>query len=220
MPEDPETMPKRQQLIQIAKKQAGSHYLKGAMGQIPGAGGLELLANNVDAPTNEQHFFTAKNSHNKCSGRHGKFNDKNRPIGDPRNPLHLAHPEGYCWYRVVTWKDENKIYGESCKDKVHFDCSGFVNWCLMKVSRTFGTKRLLISEIRSLCEAVCTTGVKHDDLCVGDILIRRNDHHHGFALGEATNQVVQAEWESTGVVIGSVGHWQFHGRLPKSYWVY
>ena len=218
MPEDTNTLLQRQKLIRIAKQQVGAHYLLGAMGEIPGRGGLDLLDNNVEDPPNLQHFFTAENSYNKCSGRHGLVNQKNRPIGDPKNKLHVVNPERFCWFRVVTWKYENQIYGESCKAKVHFDCSGFVNWCLMRVSAPFGTNRLTIKEIRKSCDVVCNNGVKMDDLCVGDILIRGGDGHIGLAVGESTNKVVQAEYEATGVVVNSVGHWEFHGRLPKGYW--
>jgi hypothetical protein len=222
MPEDLQTLPKRRQLIKIATEQAqlGSHYLWGAMGEIPGEGSLKMVANTDNDVVSEQNYFTAQNEHKKCSGRHGIVNRKSRPVGDPNNPLHLANPDRYCWFRMVQFKYLNEIYGESCVGKRHFDCSGFANRCLMKVSKSFGNKRLKISEIRNLCETICASGVKNDDLCAADILVRDHDGHIGFAVGELTNKVVQAEYEYTGVVLNNtVGHWEFHGRLPKSYWL-
>jgi hypothetical protein len=223
MPEDPETLVKRRDLIRIATQQEGAHFLLGTTGEIPGHGGLVMLPDNVDAPYDQQHFFTAKNRINKCSGRHESV--EKRPKGDPRNPLHLAHLDRYRWHRIVPWIYANDLWGESCKGKRHFDCSGFANWCLKQVSTTFVNvsrtlgHRLKIRHIRELCEPVFAHGVKYDDLCVGDILTRGDDGHIGFALGEGKNKVVMAEWEASGVVIHTVGTWQFHGRLPKSYWL-
>ena len=217
MAEDKATLEKRKLVIDKARSQVGAHYLLGTRGQMPGQGDLAMLPNVLNPP-GEQVLFTAANEKNRCSGRHGHRAVKLLPIGDPGQKRHLVSPAKYKWHRVVTWKYVNKLYGECCKDKAHFDCIGLINWCLRDINRRVFYKNLSISEVRALCEAVNKGGVNHADLCAADILIRKDNGHIGLAVGGGSDLVVQAEYEATGVVVGPVGQWTFHGRLPRSFW--
>jgi hypothetical protein len=221
MAEDKATLATRRRVVQRARTQVGAHYLLGSSGQKPGEGDLRMLPNILQPPEKQQ-LFTAQNHKNKCSGKHLSKKamarlDKKK-IGDPVKREHLAHPEKYFWPRVITWQYENRVYGESCLNKRHFDCIGFIYWSLRDVNPKIFYKHLSILEVRNLCGIVNSHGVDHANICVADILIRRNNGHIGLAVGEGTGLVVEAQREDTGVVVSSVGLWDFHGRLPGSFW--
>lgn len=230
MKEDYLTYAQRKILISIARSQIGAHYLKGGLGRIPGSEGLELLPNKDETvmlngnPLEWGNYFAAKNSLKTCSGKHGKDAIEKRPKGDGHKPAHLADPEKYKWQRVVKFKHTNPVWGESCVGKAHFDCIDFVRWCLRKINPCFmwkmelkGTKS--IAGLKGLIDPVGNGTLNKDDLCAGDILIRNKNGHIGFATGDG-QRVVQAEWEASGVVETSLGEWEFHGRIPRGYWLF
>jgi len=230
MPEDISTLGTRKLLIAIARSCIGAHYLKGGIGHVPDVNGdLVMLGNTTETvtiPTGQTEwgvYYTAKNGYNRCSGKHGHKNIKKMTEGDINNSVHRADPDSFKWQRVVTWKNVNAIHGESCEGKLHFDCSGFVKWCLKQVipdflQETYNTKGYRIKDIRQMLETVGESGANEADLCAGDILIRKKNKHIGFATGEG-NRVIQAEYEATGVVDTSLGSWEFHGRIPQSWWL-
>src|SRR5512143_3341717 len=213
MAEDKATLATRLRAVQRARAQVGAHYLLGSSGQKPGEGSLRMLP-NILHPPGKQQLFTAQNHKNKCSGKHLSKKalarlEKNK-MGDPAKREHLAHPERYFWPRVVKWQYENRVYGESCQNKRHFDCIGFIYWCLRDANPRIFHKQLSILEVRKMCETVNGQGVDFTDLCVADILIRRNNGHIGLVVGESSGQVVEAQREDTGVVVSPIGVWDFH----------
>ena len=221
MAEDKATLTTRLRVVQRARAQVGAHYLLGSSGQKPGEGSLRILPNILHPPEKLQ-LFTAQNHKNKCSGKHLSKKalarlDKKK-LGDPAKREHLAHPEKYFWPRVVKWQYENQVYGESCVNRRHFDCIGLIYWCLRDVNPKIFHTQPSILQVRKLCVIVNSQGVDYADLCVGDILIRRNNGHIGLAVGESSGLVVEAQREDTGVVLSRVGLWDFHGRLPGSFW--
>lgn len=228
--EDYSTYAQRKLLISIARSQVGAHYLKGGHGRIPGDPGLKLLPNEDKTvmlngqPLQWGNYFTAENSLKTCSGKHGNDDVTKRNKGDGHDPAHLADPEKYKWQRVVKFDNINPLWGESCVGKAHFDCIDFVSWCLRWVNPCFmwrmdelGTRS--IAGLRDLLDPVGDGTLDSNDLCAGDILIRRKNHHIGFAVGDG-KRVIQAEWEDSGVRETNLGNWEFHGRIPRGYWLF
>jgi len=66
-----------------------------------------------------------------CAGRCDVPTDL--PVGDPDNQLQLSAPFIYSWRRPRQLpRDFQLIAGECCANRRHFDCLGFVSWCLWK----------------------------------------------------------------------------------------
>ena len=228
--EDYLTYAQRKLLILVARSQIGAHYLRGGHGRIPGDEGLQLLPNKDETvilnkkPLEWGTYFTAKNSLRICSGKHGDDYVKSRENGDGHNPAHLANPEGYRWQRVVYFDNMNPLWGESCVGKRHFDCIDLIKWCLWKVNPCFmqrmdEKKYKSIKSLKKLLEPVGNGTLDTNDLCAGDILIRKNNGHIAFAVGDG-QRVIHAEWEKSGVVETSLQTWDFHGRIPQGYWLF
>jgi hypothetical protein len=231
--EDYSTLPVRKLLIAIARSCIGAHYLRGGNGEVPlpsvgkSEAALHMLPHKDETvmlksgPVEWGTYFTAKNSHRVCSGKHEHPDVVKMPKGDPKNPAHLSNPDIYRWQRVVKFNNINPLRGESCEGKLHFDCVGFIRWCVRQVNPNFRQAYKndpSIAGIRKLLTDVNPKGVNKDDLCAGDILIRNENGHIGFAAGDG-QRVVQAEWEQSGVVETDLGKWEYHGRLSKEYWV-
>ncbi len=237
MPEDLSTLGTRKIFIAIARSFIGSHYLHGTSGQVPDAGGeLVMLPKLTESfklaslpdITEWSTVFTARNGDKegkkkRCTGRSGHPDVKSMPKGDHNNPEHLAIPEAYRWQRLVQIDNPNPLYGESCIGKAHFDCSGFVRFCLRQVLPNFyaflrAEKSTTIAGMKRKLKAVNDSGVNISDLCAGDILIRKNNGHIGIATGGGS-RVVQAEWEPSGVLETNLGEWQYHGRIEQNWWL-
>jgi hypothetical protein len=226
-------------LIAIARSYVGSHYLHGASGQIPNNGSELRMLPKLTEPLNLSvvpdikewsTVFTAQKGPDngrkkRCSGRHDHKDVNRLPKGDHNNPTHLGNPDGYRWQRLVQFDNPNPLYGESCLERPHFDCIGFIKYCLRQVIPSFyefikDEKATSIGGLKGKLDTVGDMGVRTDDLCVGDILIRLKDGHHiAFAIGGGSG-IVHAEWEPSGVVESKVGdRWTFHGRIPRKWWL-
>ncbi len=213
--EELETYLVRSSVVIKAYSAVGSHYLRGTSGSIPKSSG-----GSVKLPPNKAvvHMFACENSYRRCSGKHGDPGVKALSPGKPDNDVHLTNASAYKWERTVVFQQVNLLHGESCVDRRHFDCVGFVRWCLKGINPGAG-KYPSIRSYKKMCTAVSTSGVRPDDLCMGDLLFRRNFEHIGIAMGASTGLVVQAQQEDVGVVSGPVGSWEWHGRLPKEFWL-
>ena len=230
--EDYSTLPMRKLLIAIARSCIGAHYLKGGNGEVPdiSSGGNPLTMvppqkETIDLngqPFDWGTYFTAANRYERCSGRYGHPDvEKRMANGDENNPGHLANPDSFKWKRVIKWNKYNPLWGESCGGKMHFDCSGFVKWCFKQVIPGFREaikNDPSIGGIKGKLIPIGVGGANKEDLCVADILIRKKEGHIGFAVGEG-QRVIQAEWQPTGVVETDLGQWEFHGRIPREYWI-
>lgn len=238
MPEDISTLATRKLLIAIARSFIGSHYLHGTAGEVPDTGDKLMMMPNTVEPftmaalpgvTEWATIYTARNGMDegkkkRCTGRSGHKEVEKMTKGDHTNAAHLANPDGYRWQRLVKLNNQNPLYGESCIGKAHFDCIGFIKFCLSQVIPEFTTHLRSnkafwgISGMRSQLEPVNKSGVNASDLCAGDILIRNDNGHIGFATGDG-QRVVQAEWEPTGVVDTKLGPWEYHGRIKQEWWL-
>lgn len=231
MAEDLTTLATRKLVIAKARSCIGAHYLKGTYGHIPDvSSSLTMLPNEIVDETQSGLFtakLTTKTKERFCSGKHGHRDTKKLSEGDINNSSHLASPDSYKWRRLIKYTQMNDIFGESCKNKMHFDCIGFVKWALKQIIPNYIQKvnskeenEPLIYGIKGLkkhLEIISNTDVKTDDICAADILIRKKNGHIGFAVGDG-QRVIQAEWEATGVVETDLGNWEFHGRIAKEYW--
>ena len=126
-------------------------------------------------------------------------------------------PDLYRWPRPNSSLSNNSthhstIWGESCLFARHFDCIGFVNWCL---SETLN-KHIQYGIGNFLAKAVGTqVPVSSAEAC--DIVTIGADHI-GWVSENKT--VIEAKDIISGVVEGpiSAGRWTACFRLPKSMW--
>ena len=140
------------QIVQLARRQVGEHYLWGGRGEIPGGGtACSLPSRNVRmapdsfdprAPIVRTAFHPVFDA--SCAGRWGA-----KPGGRPFNPRDtdligyleqqkFKPPESVQDYFGFTprrvsgghYTDTALVWGEPCDGKRHFDCVGFLNWIL------------------------------------------------------------------------------------------
>ena len=145
---------KRAMIITHAMKEvdAGSHYIKGSSGSIPGENNSGLfrdaeLLENLNIKSTNFGVFAAKNIFGNCPGRWKKmmggwkfalgqyerdillpaYLEELKTISDSWD-WHSFNDSG-CYPR----RSGNSIYlGEDCWGKRHFDCEGFIAWVLIK----------------------------------------------------------------------------------------
>ncbi|HYN44182.1 MAG TPA: hypothetical protein VE129_20575 [Thermoanaerobaculia bacterium] len=215
--EDLETMLIRSQVASKANSVVGSHYLRGTTGYRPKKQGntLQLLENK--AP---DHMFACENSYRRCSGRHGHPSVTGRPKGEPGNAAHLANPSAYRWVRRVTFSVENELYGESCVDRRHFDCLGLVRWCLKGINATPSVgKYPSIKGYKKMCSPISEYGAHLGMLHAGDLVFRNGFEHIGIVAGSSSAVVFEARVEADGVMASPATGWEWHGRLPREFWL-
>jgi cell wall-associated NlpC family hydrolase len=142
----------RQKVIEIAQSMLGCHYLWGAAGAepdkhngMPGRPGAVVLfdpAKHKGAAKGDvmNHVAVCQvQGFNTCAGRAWKLNPPGTYIADPRRKLtddEMAKETEELSYRTV-YKSygggrKGTILGERCEDIRHFDCVGFVNYCLSR----------------------------------------------------------------------------------------
>lgn len=216
--EDLSTTLVRAAVVAKAHSALGAHYLRATSGQVPAPTGSPLVLLPNESP---KHMFTCeKKGGRRCSGKHGHPDVKALAVGSAGNPAHLANPSGYKWDREVTYDYVNQFKGASCVGEMHFDCIGFIRWCLRGINTT---ERVAadqsITGFKRLCVPVSRTAALLQDLCMGDLLFRRNFNHIGLAVGASSGRVIEAQREDVGVVAGPVGEWEWHGRLPREFWL-
>lgn len=213
--EDQETMIVRSQVVSRAASVVGAHYLRGTTGYVPKKNGTTLPLLENKAP---DHMFTCENKYRRCSGRHGHPDVTSLPKGDPGNPAHLAKPSAYRWIRRVTFTHVNELYGESCVDTKHFDCICFVRWCLKGINATV-SKFPSIKSYKKMCVPISENGAHPAYLHAGDLVFRNDFAHIGIAVGQGSGQVIEAKVEESGVVVTAGTSWEWHGRLPREFWL-
>jgi cell wall-associated NlpC family hydrolase len=80
------------------------------------------------------------------------------------------------------------VYGEACKNKMHFDCASFVRYCFRTV---LGPAILPTATVMKNVAAQIwptpgsQTPISQADLLLADILYTANGHHVGIATGSA-----------------------------------
>lgn len=130
---------------------AGSHYLKGGDGAIPGVAGSGLfraLTMPEDLTVEQLNIHAAHNNYGTCRGRWEKLGSGKKFIKGEHDrdvllPEYLESLKS-SYLAPEYWKDFNYtglyprrdagyiFLGEDCRGKRHFDCEGFVAWVLVK----------------------------------------------------------------------------------------
>ena len=112
----------------------------------------------------------------------------------------------------------NELYGESCVDKKHFDCVCFVRWCPKGINSTV-SKFPSIKGYKKMCLPISESGAHPAYLHAGDLVFRNDFEHIGIAVGQASGLVIEAKVEASGVVVSGAANWEWHGRLPREFWL-
>ena len=128
-----------------------------------------------------------------------------------------TEPDSYRWPRPNSSLSNNSahhstIWGESCVGTRHFDCIGFVNWCLSVVLNKpiqYGIGNFLAKSIGT------SIPVMKAEAC--DI-VTIGAEHIGWVTENRT--VIEAKDVASGVVEGPLiaGRWTACFRLPTSMW--
>lgn len=215
------------QIVQLARRQVGEHYLWGGRGEIPGVGtGCSLPARNVrmapdsfdpNAPIVRTAIHPLFNAY--CAGRWGA-KPGGRAFG-PRDTDLLSYlekqkfkpPETVQDYFGFTprkvsggqYTDTALVWGEPCNGKRHFDCVGFLNWIL---SNAFS--RAFVWDISDYRTKYASQGLdliadrfnpQSQKLLPGDIAVSGTEHI-GFVL--SPNELVEAMDARDGVVLSAL----------------
>ncbi len=226
----PLTTANRDKIIEIATGFKGSHYVWGAAGACPGhnngmptrMGGVVMEPNNFDPLNpciNAASFDIGgqANSKHVCAGRSSECpGAREFTSTELAQSLKEWKEEGpdmvsvdRVWPRkLLGYTNRNEIvWGEDCRGVRHFDCIGFINYCLSDALQ--GGIQMCIDQY-----IAATVNVDSKTVIAADILTQGN-HHIGFATGAGT--VVHASETKRGVVIDTytAGAWRV-GRLPSA----
>lgn len=212
---------RRLKVIQVALSQVGAHYLWGAAGATPGhldgmpgrPGSVMRLPDvlDPDAPTLRSAACDVDGYH-VCAGRFSRVGGR---VVSPRDKeldeyllgLNRLQPAAWqpwsgLWPRRMKGRTvtEQIVLGEDCTIRKHFDCIGFVNWCLSRVVGGRGVQ-LGITQFKIPENAktphICAP-VGSGDVRTADIVTRGVDHI-GFLTGDG--RVVHASQSSDGVIV-------------------
>ena len=224
--------PSCQAVIDIALPLVGSHYLWGGTGATPGGTeGINLrrgAVSLVDPPRTDAAnpaIFAAQCSVDGlhvCGGRwdaaHGGI-----PGGRRANATDLdlvAYLAGLSILNRSLWQPyfvsfsprmqegrtvtRQLVWGEDCRGKQHFDCVGFINYCVEMFRNRTRDVQYSIDQWNSDAIGATTAVAMTSAPFPADILINATASHIGFLVGDGTGpgnwgRVVQAEQTSTGV---------------------
>jgi cell wall-associated NlpC family hydrolase len=224
----------RNRVMMYARTHLGAHYLWGAAGAAPD------VANGMPGRPGSVHMWTRAidpddimtsaaicrvSGNNTCAG-------KPWPPGGPRTPAYIPNSAGMVAgaetpqlsYRTVhtDYRPTRKpgiILGERCEGKRHFDCVGFINYCL-SLALGAGVQLDICGDAahgyRGYANAMISVRAT-DPHRPGDILIfggTESDfegrtilsgaHHIAFSAGDGANMVHASETEY-GVVQTAIG---------------
>jgi cell wall-associated NlpC family hydrolase len=222
----------RRAIVAEAERHIGAHYLWGACGATPGnkdgmpgrPGAVELVPDNLNLDKQNPCLKAASCSVAGlfiCGGRYEKvgnrvLNQKDEQLRKYLDGLKKKHQSQWepmerfnnigLWPRNIRGGGAGTIVlGESCIGKRHFDCVGFVNYCLSIVLRSS-----IQLAIEAWTEQVPEVKDENDDR-PGDILTI-GTKHIGFATGDGW--VIHAKETASGVVREPLkrGSWR-RGRL-------
>jgi cell wall-associated NlpC family hydrolase len=215
---------KRRQIVLLAQQifESGAHYLWGAQGsgQVTPHGAVRMRANVIGATPEETYLYAAYLASGSnptqfvCAGRPQKAEVHRRWRGTALTEANelTAQSNQYLWSRYYRDSDtvnpspSRHVFGESCANKLHFDCAGFVRHCYRQVlQRT-------ISRMRNHSTVVWQAGsngsgqLSEFDLYPADILYSRDGNHVGIATGlvdygaVSPNSAIHAYYAMEGVV--------------------
>jgi cell wall-associated NlpC family hydrolase len=215
----------RERLVKKAREQVGGHYLMGGKGTIPDdpdsnpyvSQSLRMHPN--DPNPHKPIMFAAElrgvtgHGHCVCAGRWKSV--LGRKKGDPKNKEDLEFPRHLLWLRPCGHINNAVTYGENCAGVRHFDCMGFINWCIAELTEKWPDYSIPYIESK--------TGffkpVRFNDLANGDLVLRpaSGADHIGFvAIVGLSKWVIHAKNMGEGVVEEYLveTEWGAFRRLP------
>lgn len=217
----------RMRVIRLAESLVGSHYLWGAAGASPGQsngspgrpGAVFMVQNRFD-PANPSVNAASCNvtDYHVCSGRFREVHGTVVPSTDSGLRSFLSSIE-----RVppTAWRSPNGlwprkmqgstvptqiVWGESCLGVRHFDCVGFINYCLSMVLHQ-NIQASIAQYIRD------TTTVETGQQVLAADILTRGSSHIGFATGDGF--AIHASESARGVIKSPIGQWTRIGRRFK-----
>lgn len=224
----------RDRVISIARQHLGAHYLWGAAGACPdqlngmprrpGSVSILTLASPDRRDIQNSVAVSRVSGFCTCAGKPSAYGVATPYMNDSAG-LDLSAETAERSYRTVYKSYSNPhrkgiVLGERCENKRHFDCVGFINYCL---SMALGTSMQMeisgnaANHYRGYANAfaVIPNNQPHQ---AGDILIFGGTetevkgrkviggaHHIGFSLGDGRQMIHAAETEC-GVVITGIGN--------------
>ena len=112
------------------------------------------------------------------------------------------------------------VWGEDCRGKQHFDCVGFINYCVELFRDRSRDVQFSIDQWNSDAIGATSSVAMTSEPFPADILINATRSHIGFMVGDGTGpgdwgRVVHAEQTSVGVVTRAFNpdSWAFRRRL-------
>lgn len=227
---------RRNRVVEFALSQVGEHYLWGAAGATPGyldgmpgrPGSVVRLPDAIDpdAPALRSAACDVDGYH-VCAGRFQRVGGRvvlpgDKDLADYLLGLNRQQPAQWqpwngLWPRKMKGKTvtEQIVLAEDCTRKRHFDCIGFVNWCLSRAGGGRGVQ-LAIAHFKIPPDPktyhICTPVVSGDERAA-DIVTHGVDHI-GFLTGDG--RVVHASQSSDGVIVETyvAGLWDNPVRYP------
>lgn len=208
-----------EKIVGTATSLVGSHYLHGGYGNKPGSRDGHptfpdrvLMHQNVlnppgrlhDNPPRQLIFAAACDSDRRmiCAGRSEVHERKRAELSVLRNDGLLARqmqrPSEVLWPRPNGSATAPIVFGEACMDIRHFDCIGFVNYC---VWRTTGAAAHHPS-IAQVFRWWMNNPIERTQVQPGDIALWGNTHI-GIVIG--ASHMVHAKSELYGVVRDDIG---------------
>lgn len=212
------------QILQLARKQVGAHYLWGGRGEIPGQGtACSLPGRNVrmapdsfdpQAPAVRTAFHPLFRA--TCAGRWGNKSG-GRPFM-PRDADLIGYLEqqkfkppervqdyfGFTPRKVSggNYTDQALVWGEPCDGKRHFDCVGFLNWIMSNARNSAFVWDIIDYRLKYASQdfALITDNFRPsaNALRPGDVACN-GDEHIGFVL--SATELVEAMDARNGVVL-------------------
>jgi hypothetical protein len=224
----------RDRVMGLAGANIGAHYLWGACGAAPDVangmpgrpGSVSMWTRSVEGDDIMTSAAICRVSgDNTCAGRPWIYGHRNVPpfIQRASELDHSNENDRYSYRTVRTaYRSVRKpgiILGERCEGKRHFDCVGFVNYCL-SMALGEGTQLAICGDEAHGYRGYANTMIRlspTDPHRPGDILIfggseidfegRRvaaGSHHIAFSVGDGANMIHAAETEY-GVVRSAIG---------------
>jgi cell wall-associated NlpC family hydrolase len=173
--------------------QSGAHYYWGA----PDSGLVALYANDFSADVTKRHVLAASSDGTHfCAGRCNKTAVRTQWNGSSEAALATVDAAAFLFPRyyldgdTVNPSASAAVYGEACKNKMHFDCASFVRYCFRTV---LGLSILPLGTVmKNVAKQIwpapgAQTPITQVDLLPADILYTANGHHVGIATGSAAN---------------------------------
>jgi cell wall-associated NlpC family hydrolase len=202
--------------VALGLLQSGTHYYWGA----PDSGLVALAANNFSTDATKRHVLAASTDGTHfCAGRCDKAEVRAQWNGSSEAALALVDaaavlfPRYYLDGDTVNPSASAAVYGEACKNKMHFDCASFVRYCFRTV---LGPAILPPGTIMKNVAAQIWpapgghTPLTQADVLPADILYTANGHHVGIATGSAehtktsptvpSDQSIHAYYAKVGVI--------------------